>query len=418
MPKAERGVNQRVRGAERQDGVEDRTVVDAGGEVDRNITDHDADPTHLDGDILGSQFPARRILGEVGHLRSLYAALELTGDWSCGTHAPPHPDAKRKPAIWFIMLITPPPADQPAKPIVNWEESPCPLCVGRNWTSLAEAQDPSGGPDGLWFVVVQCDSCGACFTNPRPDAGTIGQFYGGNYAPHQKHHAPPRAKRWNPLRLLAGKPRVEKRPIAWHGDGRLLDFGCGSGAYLLAMHRRGWKVVGVDTSIRAVDRIRDELGLPAHAGTLPHLDLEPESFDVITMWHSLEHTHEPAPLLREARYLLAPGGKLIIAVPNIDSLPFRWFGRDWFGLDLPRHLSHFTPATLTQMLQRVGFAVEPIQFVRHADWLRASAHRAWERETRPEFWQWLLRYRLPASAATWYAYFTRQSDCILAVAHR
>jgi 2-polyprenyl-3-methyl-5-hydroxy-6-metoxy-1,4-benzoquinol methylase len=217
---------------------------------------------------------------------------------------------------------------------------------------------------------------------------------------------------------LLKRPRIEKRPIPWHGRGRLLDFGCGSGSYLREMHRHGWKVTGLDTSSRMVERIRNELGLPAVVGTLPHLDLEPSSFDVITMWHALEHVHDAVPILREARQLLAPGGKLVISVPNIDSLAFRWFGRHWFGLELPRHLTHFTPASLAQMLQRCGFATEPIQYLRHADWLRTTAKRACAAQEQPPLWQRSLRYRIPASAVTWYSYFTAQSDCILAVGHR
>src|SRR5262249_14158800 len=151
---------------------------------------------------------------------------------------------------------------------------------------------------------------------------------------------------------------------------------------------------------------------------LPHHELEPESFDVITMWHSLEHVHEPAAVLREARQLLVPGGKVVISVPNIDSLPFRWFGRHWFGLELPRRLTHFTPTSLLQMLQRCGFATEPIEHVRHADWLRNAAKRACASRPDAPTWQPALRLRIAANAVTWYCYFTLQCDCILAVGHK
>src|SRR5262245_19487975 len=307
--------------------------------------------------------------------------------------------------------------EESSRPVVAWEETPCPLCAGRNCTPLVEGQDPSAGAEGLWFAVVQCDSCGACYTNPRPDPASIVQFYSANYSPYQKHHQRRRGFRWNPLRLLK-QPRVEKRPIPWHGQGRLLDFGCGSGAYLVEMSRLGWNVVGIDASHRMVERIRDELGLRAYAGSLPHLELDSESFDVVTMWHSLEHVHEPVPVLREVRQLLAPGGKVVIAVPNIDSLPFRWFGRHWFGLELPRHLTHFTATSLLQMLQRCGFATEPIEYVRHADWLRTSAKRVCAANSNAEPWERLLKWRVAANAVTWHAFFTQQNDCILAVGHR
>ena len=142
--------------------------------------------------------------------------------------------------------------------------------------------------------------------------------------------------------------------IPWHGRGRLLDFGCGGGAYLERMHRQGWDVTGLDVSAAAVECVRTRLGLRALLGTLPHPELKPATFDVVTMWHSLEHVHEPLEVLRAAHQLLAPGGKLLVATPNIDSLPFRWFGQAWYGLDLPRHLTHFSSRTLRRLLERAG----------------------------------------------------------------
>ena len=317
------------------------------------------------------------------------------------------------------MLIVPRPGQTPeeaARPRVTWEESSCPQCAGRYWTPLIEAQDPHAGDGGLWFAVVQCDSCGTCFTNPRPDPGSIGQFYGDSYNPHQKHHQPRGKLPWNPGRWLT-RPRVEKRPFPLHGQGRLLDFGCGAGGFLAVMHRRGWRVTGIDASAQMAERIRTELGLTAFAGTLPHPELEPESFDLITMWHSLEHVHDPMPVLREARDLLAPGGRVVLAVPNIDSLPFRWFGRHWFGLDLPRHLTHFTPTSLQQMLQRCGFATEPIRGIRHADWLRRSAKLACRRPNSPP-WLRALTFRIPAIVAAWWCHYLGQTDCMLVTAYR
>src|SRR5262249_10576488 len=155
-----------------------------------------------------------------------------------------------------------------------------------------------------------------------------------------------------------------------------LDFGCGGGSYLRRMHGAGWQVVGLDVSAAAVERVRTDLGLPALAGTLPHPLLEPAGFDVVTMWHSLEHVHDPPAVLREGRRLLVPGGRLLVAVPNIDSLAFRWFGPAWYALDLPRHLTHFTPRTLTLMLQQAGFRPGPVRMVGHSHWVRSSAKLA------------------------------------------
>src|SRR5207245_2368088 len=200
---------------------------------------------------------------------------------------------------------------------------------------------------------VQCQECGLCFTNPRPSAECMDQFYPEAYRPHRVRHRRAASLR---ARLLQAchQPRKEYQTFVRRGRGRLLDFGCGGGSFLLKMRDLAWQGPGLDTSPAAVERVR-QLGLPGLVGTLPHPDLEPESFDLITMWHSLEHVHAPLSVLQQAHRLLAPGGQLIVAVPNIDSLPFRWFGSAWFGLDLPRHLTHFAPWTLQLMLQRAGF---------------------------------------------------------------
>lgn len=316
-----------------------------------------------------------------------------------------------------MLLATPPIESRDPEPTISWDDAPCPACANRHATTFFEAQDHLGGADGLWFALVQCDSCGTCYTNPRPDPASIGQFYPDSYSPHHKLVRPRGPRRWNPFRFLK-PPRVEKRPVPWHGQGRLLDFGCGSGAYLAEMKWHGWQVTGLDVSAKMVERVREELGLTAYAGSLPHLELEPESFDVITMWHALEHVHEPLPVLREARRLLAPGGKIVISVPNIDSLSYRWLGKHWFGLELPRHLTHFTPMSLPLILQRAGFATEPVQYVRHADWLRTGAKRACEQEQNPPRWLRALRWRPIAAAVTWHAWWTQQSDCILCIGHK
>jgi len=319
------------------------------------------------------------------------------------------------------MLITPRPEpvpDDESRPSIGWEEAGCPLCASRHWSPLIEAQDPQAGVDGLWFAVVQCDACGTCFTNPRPDAASIGRFYPKNYAPHERHIRPRSASFWRGLKNLWSPPRVEMRPVAWHGEGRLLDFGCGNGAYLKLMADRGWKVTGLDFSSRAVEQIREQLGLTAYLGTLPHIDLEHESFDVITMWHSLEHVHEPMSLLRESRKLLVPGGKIVIAVPNIDSWPFRWFGRHWFGLDVPRHLTHFTPTSLTQMLQRAGFATAPLEFARYSYWIRESARRYCSHHIQAPWTSRAMRNRYLSRIASWWCWLHEQSDCIVATGRR
>lgn len=300
----------------------------------------------------------------------------------------------------------------PASEPLEWEQCSCLLCGGDNWTPLVEAPDRDRGADGKWFLVVQCQDCGLCFTNPRPTSESIGQFYRPDYLPHQpiEKDDTPRRQRW----ILLGKAAA-RQSLPLHGRGRLLDFGCGAGSYLLRMRRQGWKVTGVDASAQAVAALR-ERGLPAFVGSLPHPLLARQSFDVITMWQALEHVHAPMDVLQAARTLLAPGGKLIVSVPNIDSLPFRWFGQAWNGLDLPRHLVHFAPWTLRLMLHRAGFRPGAIRMVRRSSWLRYSANLACDRHPGAPRWFYWLRGKTASTLAGWYSFLTRQSDCIVVTA--
>jgi 2-polyprenyl-3-methyl-5-hydroxy-6-metoxy-1,4-benzoquinol methylase len=319
---------------------------------------------------------------------------------------------------------------------ISWDEPACLLCGSDRRWPFVEAPDTSAGSRGLRFIVVQCEDCGLCYTCPRPDRQSIGQFYPADYRPHRakrdtRYETRDTGKKtsrvsclvsrvsstatWSWITKLRGRPCVERRALPWHGQGRLLDFGCGGGSFLERMRHQGWQVTGLDVSEATVERIRSELGIRALSGTLPHAELEPGSFDVVTMWHSLEHVHDPLGVLRAAYHLLAPGGRLMVAVPNIDSAAFHWFGPAWFALELPRHLTHFAPSTLRAMLEAAGFRVERLRQIRHSDWLLSSAKLA-IRIGRPTFWQRQLARKPIARTVAWACYAAGQSDCMMATA--
>lgn len=321
-----------------------------------------------------------------------------------------------------MMLRTPlaeRPTPRPVPPLVAWDDTPCPLCGRRDEEMVLEAADPNPG-DGpaLRFAVVRCRRCGLTYTNPRPDELSIGRFYPADYRPHRR---PRKMREANPQswwERRTGRSSPERAgDLPWTGAGRLLDFGCGGGSYLKRMADSGWAVTGLDAAVGAVRQVQDELGLPALVGSLPHPDLAPESFDVVTMWHSIEHVHRPLEILREAFKLLVPGGKLVIACPNIQSWAFRWFGPAWFALDLPRHLTHFTPDTLTRMTTAAGFRVDGVRLIRHSDWLRSSAKLAVSKGEGGAFAR-ALTWKPAAKAAALATYAAGACDCMTAVAVR
>lgn len=298
-----------------------------------------------------------------------------------------------------------------------WEEPSCLLCGSRRRSPVVEAPDHLAGGGGPRFIIVQCAECGLCFTSPRPSSALIGSFYPAGYHSHRTSRTRLLRGWWRSFPFTWRGARGKRRPMPGASAGRLLDFGCGGGAFLGEMHRLGWQVLGIDTSEVAVSGARYASGLPVLAGTLPHPELGDARFDVITMWNSLEHVHAPLEVLREAHRLLEPGGELVVEVPNLDSLAFRWFGPSWYGLDLPRHLTHFTPRSLSQMLQRAGFQPGPARMLRRSAWMRWSARIAARSPESRAWLSWLGNGPL-SRVATGYSCLVAQSDCMVIMARR
>lgn len=149
-----------------------------------------------------------------------------------------------------------------------------------------------------------------------------------------------------------GRARLVRK---WAGGGTLLDIGCGNGGFLRQMARRGFAVEGTEWTPRAAARAGG--AFTVHAGDLLELDLEPESRDVVTLWHVLEHLRDPAATLERIHTILRPDGWLFLSLPNQGSWQAERFGRHWFHLDPPRHLHGFSPRALRRLLRAKGFGV-------------------------------------------------------------
>lgn len=218
----------------------------------------------------------------------------------------------------------------------------------------------------------------------------ISRFYGPVY--ERSIHPPLAHPLLRGLRLEI-QTRVRARMVerqAGKRSGMVLDIGCGDGDFLRAMRRRGWKTVGVELTNQKRNRL-NERGICA-VGPDDWSNLETESFDAITLWHALEHLHQPLDVLRCVRRLLKPGGVCVIAVPNAGSPQAKREGTMWFGYDVPRHLWHFTPATLARFLTQSGLTVREFRptridgftitllmmhIQRRKDWLRAVLQSSW-----------------------------------------
>ncbi len=282
----------------------------------------------------------------------------------------------------------------------EFEHVPCDYCGSTEADELLRGPDRLHGLPGE-FPVVACRGCGLIRTSPRPTAESLPTAYPAGYSPHAR---PPSAEPPRGLLRRAlvdyrdyplGTPRgpllqMLMRPLAlrrlngrkglgyvpYVGEGKLLDLGCGGGAYVARMAAAGWQAEGMDMSEEAVRNVR-AAGLTAHQGTLPGAELSPASYDTVTMRHVIEHVPSPLATLRAVHDALRPGGQLLVACPQWDSASRERFGPCWYCLDLPRHLTHFSRATLARHVETAGFRVVRMVSRARPSWVRKSwARRA------------------------------------------
>ena len=294
---------------------------------------------------------------------------------------------------------------------VRWEHATCPVCDGAEEDEFLRAP----GDDGNEYRLAKCRRCAMVFQNPRPTEGTVALLYTADYPQYQ----PPARVRGGKLRALRQKlfghrERTLADRIPVKRGGKLLDCGCGAGAFAAQMRDRGWDAFGMDFSPHAVAAARSYYGLRAIEGTLPHPEVPANSLDAVTLRMVLEHVHDPAKMLRAAFDALAPGGWLCVAVPNLAAWGFRAFGPAWFPLRLPWHLLHFTPDTLRRVVTDCGFAVETVATKGHTRWAGYSVDRA--RKLRPRWWVSALRTRFARSVLTSWTEWRDAGDelCLLA----
>ncbi len=233
----------------------------------------------------------------------------------------------------------------------------CPLCDDPRSAPVHRLTDPSGRIPGT-FELRRCSGCGIVYVDPRPGVDALTRLYDQDFY---------FSTGW-PYRKLASlvieciqscrRRRVER----YLRHGRMLDIGCGDGNFVHHMAHHGWDATGIDFSPSAIECARRiPNGGRFRLGTLDDFDCPPGRMDLITLWQVLEHIGEPRPLLRRCHDLLKRGGVLVVAVPNIDGLSSRLTAQRWWGLDVPRHLVHYSPATLQRSLEQAGFGVVRIR---------------------------------------------------------
>lgn len=327
------------------------------------------------------------------------------------------------------------------------ERVPCPLCDCHETVVVRRSGDRLCGIPGE-FTLERCVQCGHRFMNPRPVANSLADCYPDHYGPHQavpdisqagrdagsirttaerttpsespdKGRGDARRPLWLrilPLRYIPGlkcfyralmddRSQPVPTPAASAHGSKLpvtpaaLEIGCATGQYLIRLTQAGWLVTGIEPGERPAAAAR-AAGLDVHHGTLDDVSFPESSFELAAAWMVIEHVPNPRETLQQIHALLKPGGMLIFSIPNAGCWESAVFGRNWYVLELPRHLHHFTTHSITRLLQECGFEDIRIIHQRNVSNIVGSIALtilSWFPKSR--FGRWLLRYpdqpRLP-----------------------
>jgi 2-polyprenyl-3-methyl-5-hydroxy-6-metoxy-1,4-benzoquinol methylase len=234
------------------------------------------------------------------------------------------------------------------------EKVSCNLCGSNSFRTIYRLSDWLLDRPTVESTIVQCQSCGLIYQNPRPSIDEMDQHYPQDYEPYNSDKKSPS---WLQRKAVNyGFEKRAKNVIAYKAKGSLLDIGCATGTFLNHMRQKhNWQVCGVEISSYAAQAAKEMYGLDVFNGMLEQANFPDGSFDAVTMWDVLEHLHDPSNTLREIHRILKPGGILVFRVPNGDSLDARLFGPYWAGFDAPRHLYVYQRSTLHKLLEKNGF---------------------------------------------------------------
>jgi len=276
-------------------------------------------------------------------------------------------------------------------PAMDMEWVPCPLCSSTDAEALFIGRDYLLDLPGQ-FPVTRCRVCQLIYANPRPTLSSLHQFYPDQYGPYQppllvpstdmikasklhrlrreirnallnlylEYHLPLRIRWVQHPWLLAFFARIYANGLAefpaWKEGGTLLEIGCAYGGYLMRMREVGWQVTGVEFSGTTAALARTRFQLEVYSGAFEDQDFPAEGFDVVCLWHVIEHLSAPAVAVRKIHQLLRPGGELLLSTSNASAWLYpAIFGRCWLGWDQPRHRCIFSEETLKRLLMENGF---------------------------------------------------------------
>ena len=233
----------------------------------------------------------------------------------------------------------------------------CPVCGNRDTELYLNTKDYFFTQED--FNLVQCSACSFIYTNPVPGIDSLFEYYN---SPDYSSHKLKKANLFSFMYRAARKRNLKNKyriVTKYTDEGNILDVGCGTGELLKYFREKGWKPTGIEP----VDSAREFALENYKLNVYPENELnhfEDEKFDVITLWHVLEHVYNLNERLEQLKKILRPNGYLFIAVPNIESYDSIHYGKYWSALDVPRHLYHFSNKTLKKLLDKHSFEIVSI----------------------------------------------------------
>jgi SAM-dependent methyltransferase len=228
----------------------------------------------------------------------------------------------------------------------------CPICGSGHVVDLLAAPDRFHLRNEI-YRLVRCSSCNIVWQTSPPTPAEMWRHYTQDY-----HRAIAAAGEGSATRRWKDQVKLISR---YKHGGAILDLGCSSGGFLSTMKGTAWELYGIEMEESTAERARATTGASVFVGDAVDAPFLPASFDVVTCFDVLEHVYSPRQFLTKVLEWLKPGGIFYAMMPNIDAWEARLFGTHWYGLELPRHLFHFSPTSLKYLMTDLGFEAECVK---------------------------------------------------------
>lgn len=228
----------------------------------------------------------------------------------------------------------------------------CLVCGSSNFNTFLETED--------WFLtnekftIVKCEKCGFLFTNPRPESNALGKYYkSSEYISHSNNKKGLVNSVYQTVRAFTLNKKF-KLIRQFKTQGKILDIGCATGEFLNVFKSNKWETIGIEPDSDARNMAINNFNLEVY-GEEKLTELTEKSFDVITMWHVLEHVSLLNDRVLQLHGLLKDEGYAFIALPNPNSFDAKKYEKYWAAFDVPRHLYHFTLESFQNLMEKHGF---------------------------------------------------------------